>query len=209
MSTAVVCISRTLGAGGEDVGRAVARQLGFTYADDEIIDAAAERAGVSRTAVASAERPPGLLARILESMAATSVMAESGAWTGMPGYATATAAPESYEELIQDVIRERAAQGKVVIVAHGGSVCLRGTPSVLRVLVTAPAELRAERLASAGAMDAGKAAKAVADSDRMRREYLQRFYHAKEEPTDYDIVVNTELLGVDNAARLVVEAAAH
>jgi hypothetical protein len=209
MSTAVVCISRTLGAGGEDVGRLVAEQLGFRYADDEIIDAAAERAGVSRTAVASAERPPGLMARILESLAATPMVAESGAWTGMPGFATATPAAAGYEELIQDVIRESAAQGKVVIVAHGGSVCLRGAPSVLRVLVTAPAELRAARLTENGGVDAAKAQKAVSDSDRMRREYLQRFYHAKEEPTDYDLVVNTEVLGIENAAHVVVDAARH
>ena len=209
MSTAVVCISRTLGAGGEDVGRLVAERLGFLYADDEIIDAAAERAGVSRTAVASAERPPGLMARILESMASTPMVTESGAWSGMPGFATGAPAGSGYEELIQDVIRERAAQGKVVIVAHGGSVCLRGTPSVLRVLVTAPAELRAQRIVGAGSLDAGKAAKAVADSDRKRQEYLQRFYRAKEEATDYDIVVNTEVLGIENAARLVVDAAGH
>jgi len=209
MSTHVVCISRTLGAGGEDVGRMVAEQLGFQYADDEIIDAAAERAGVSRTTVAGAERPPGLIARILESLAATPMMAESGAWTGMPGYTASSAGAGGYDELIQDVIRERAAQGKVVIVAHGGSVCLRGTPSVLRVLVTAPPAVRAARLTDGGSVDNAKAQKAVADSDRARREYLQRFYRATEDPTDYDLVVNTEVLGIESAARVVVDAAQH
>jgi uncharacterized phage protein gp47/JayE len=59
MTTSVVCISRTLAAGGEEVGKLVADQLGFQYADEEILDRAAERAGVTRDAVAKAERPPG------------------------------------------------------------------------------------------------------------------------------------------------------
>jgi cytidylate kinase len=210
MSTAVVCVSRTLAAGGEQVGRAVAERLGFRYADDEILDRAAERAGVSRDAVAGAERPPGLLMRILESMAATHVVAESGAWATIPPvYSVAGEPSSSYEELIQDVIREFATQGKVVIVAHGGSACLRGVPSVLRVLVTAPAEVRVERLRQSGEVDAGQAKKAIADSDKKRQEYFQRFYHAREDPTDYDLVVNTDILGVDRAAELVVQAAAH
>ena len=209
MSTSVVCVSRTLAAGGEELGRAVAEQLGFRYADDEILDRAAEKAGVSRDAVAGAERPPGLLMRILESMA-TAQVAEAGAWTTMPSLSSGAGDPSSsYEELIQDVIREFATQGKVVIVAHGGSACLRGVPSVLRVLVTAPVEVRVDRLSKAAEIDAGRAKKAVTESDKRRQEYFQRFYHAREDPTDYDLVVNTDVLGVQGAAKLVAQAADH
>ena len=34
---ATVCISRTMGAGGEDVGRLVAGKLGFDYVDEDIV----------------------------------------------------------------------------------------------------------------------------------------------------------------------------
>ena len=87
MSTSVVCVSRTIAAGGEEVGRSVARELGFRYADDEIIDAAAERAGVSRETVARAEQRPGIVTRILEALATAPMVAETGAWTGMPAVA--------------------------------------------------------------------------------------------------------------------------
>src|SRR6266705_3932252 len=144
MTTSVVCISRTIAAGGEEVGRGVSQALDFQYADEEILDRAAERAGVSRETIAQAERPPGLVGRILEALAMTPMVAETGAWTGVP----LAGAPSTvgYEDLIQDVIRKRARQGKVVIVAHGGSACLRDTPSGLRVLVTAPVDARIERI---------------------------------------------------------------
>jgi hypothetical protein len=207
MTTSVVCISRTLAAGGEEVGKLVADQLGFQYADEEILDRAAERAGVTRDAVARAERPPGLVARIVEGLAVATVAPQAGAWPGMPP--SMEPAPAGYEDLIQDVIRERAQQGKVVIVAHGGSVCLRNTPGVLRVLVTAPPEARATRLSESRDIDPRDAKKAVDDSDKQRKQYLDRFYKVSEQPTDYDLVVNTAVIGIERTAELVARAAQH
>ena len=46
------------------------------------------------------------------------------------------------------------------------------------------------------------------DSDAGRRDYLKRFYEIDEElPTHYDLVVNTDVLTVEQAADLVSRAA--
>ena len=42
MAAKVVCISRTLAAGGEEIGQAVAERLGFRVIDAEIIQRAAD-----------------------------------------------------------------------------------------------------------------------------------------------------------------------
>jgi len=48
----------------------------------------------------------------------------------------------------------------------------------------------------------------VKDSDASRRDYLRRFYDVGEElPIHYDLVVNTDVLSLEQAARLVAEAA--
>ena len=64
MASKAVSISRTLGAHGEEVGRLVATELAFRYVDNEIINQAAQRAGVSPEAVASNEKTQPLLTRI-------------------------------------------------------------------------------------------------------------------------------------------------
>ena len=46
MPARVVCISRTLAAGGEEIGQAVAERLGYRVIDAEIIQRAAEKAEV-------------------------------------------------------------------------------------------------------------------------------------------------------------------
>jgi cytidylate kinase len=198
----VITISRTLGAKGEDVGQLLAKEMGFRYADDEIIHRAAEAAGVSHDTMAQAEVTPGLIARILDAMGRMPMAGEGFAAPPVHEHAPA------FEELIESVIKETAAEGNVVIVAHGASIPLAGTPGLLRVLVTAPDELRAQRTADAATMGIQQARKTVGDSDRQRREFLRRFYDVEHESsTHYDVVVNTEVLSADEAARVVLAAA--
>jgi cytidylate kinase len=203
LSGKVICISRQLAAGGEEVGRLVAQQLGFRYADGEIIVAAAEKAGVSPDTIAAAERPPGLIGRILESLGRTPV-----AYEGSAVPAEAHLMSPGYERLIEDVIREAAQEGNVVIVAHGASIPLAEAPGVLRVFVTASPNVRIERLVGEAGLDEAGARKAVEESDRQRREFLARFYQLREElPTHYDMVLNTDRMSPAAAAGLVVQAA--
>lgn len=206
MTDRVVTIARTLGAGGEDVGRAVAKVLGLSYADDEIIEAAAERAGVSRQIIERAERSPGLISRIIDMMAGVPI--EPQVYYGQALAAMPREAPTGYDELIRDVIVATADRGKVVICAHGAGICLAGAPGVLRVFVTASPDVRASRIAAAANVDADRARKAVADSDRERQDFLRRFYDVKQEtPAHYDLVINTDAIAIEHAAALVVQAA--
>lgn len=198
----VIAISRALGAGGEEIGRMVAKDLGLRYADEEIIVAAAEKAGVSPEAIAKAESTGGLIERILEGMARTPPVTE--------GFAVPPIVEDpssAYETLIEQVVRETAAAGEVVIVGHGASIPLAGTPGLLRVLITAPVASRSARLARAQGMDEGKAQKAIKHSDGQRRAYLKRFYGVGEEsPDHYDIVLNTETVTLEGAARAIIAA---
>ena len=198
----VIAISRAIGAGGEEIGRMVAAQMGLRYADQEIVVKAAEKAGVSPETVAKAESSPGLVERILESLGKMQFTGETMAFTPV-----LVEAPVAYTGLIEQVLREAAAQGDVVIVGHAASIPLAGTSGLLRVLVTAPAATRISRLAEAQGMDAGKAGKAVRHSDDERRSYLRRFYSVDEErPDRYDLVVSTECLSFEAAARTIIAA---
>lgn len=113
----------------------------------------------------------------------------------------------SYADAIEQVIRETAEQGDVVIVAHGASVPLAGNDKVLRVLVTASPESRAARLAEVDGVEKAAAQRTVAESDAARMAYFKRVYGVTEEPTTYDVTVNTDTVSIDKAARLVMQAA--
>jgi len=197
----VVCISRTFGAGGEDVGGRVAEALGFRYVDEEIIEVAAAKAGLDPEQVADAEKRRSLATRLLDNLAL------SGTAAMTPSFAPGAFTGEAEAALIRAVIGETAERGDTVIVAHAASIALAGRPGVLRVLVTAPPEVRGRRVAENAGVDETAGAKLVRDSDRDRAAYLKRFYGlAAELPTHYDLVVNSEFLSPEEAAALVVQA---
>ncbi len=66
MEISVVSISRTLGAGGEEVGRPVADELSFRYVDEEVVVRASAQAGVSPATIAQTEHSQSLSERIRE-----------------------------------------------------------------------------------------------------------------------------------------------
>jgi cytidylate kinase len=201
MGIKVISISRTIGSGAEEIGRLVAAGLKFRYVDNEIIDWAAEKAGVSREVIERVERTPPLIERILQHLGNAPV--ESGAY--LPAYG---AWSTTYEGLIERVIHETATAGNVVIVAHGASIPLAGMPSALRVLVSASPGVRAKRIADSADIGIRRAEKAVRDSDRERASFLMRLYSVRhEQPTHYDLVINTDLFTTSVAADLILKAA--
>jgi cytidylate kinase len=201
MTCRVVCISHATGAGGEEVGRRVAEQLGFLYIDDDIVARAAARGGISPADVADEERRKSLVGRLVDLLAQGS--GEIGGGVVVQGLDS-----EDVRGLIRETIERTAARGNAVIVAHAASRVVEPGDEALRVLVTASPSTRADRLGAAEGLDPAKAARAVKDSDAGRRDYLKRFYEIDEElPTQYDLVVNTDVLSVEQAADLVARAA--
>lgn len=205
MPRRVICISHASGAGGEDVGRLVAEQLGYIYVDDDIVARAAAAGGIDPAAIADEERRKSFAARLLEGIA------QGGeAWGLTHGGWSATAAElrsDVVRELIKETIAQTAARGNVVIVAHGASHAVGRSADALRVLVTASPATRASRIRERDGLDAAHAAREVKQADAARRDYLRRFYDIDDElPTQYDVVVNTDGLTVEQAARVVAEA---
>jgi cytidylate kinase len=92
--------------------------------------------------------------------------------------------------------------------AHAAGMSLAGMPGLLRVLVTAPLEVRVQRVAAERQVEPGVARKAVEHADAERRRYLQSFVHVGEEqPTHYDLVLSTEVFTPEQGAAIIVAAA--
>jgi hypothetical protein len=153
VSCRAVCISRSDGAGGEEVGRLAATQLGFVYVDDEIVAEAASRGGISSADVADEERRKSAVSRILQEIG-RSIAIDSSGLASPSAVRGEAAAPEAVRSLITDAIEEVAGRGDAVIASHAGSLALTGRPDVLRVLVTASPATRARRLSETHGMPA-------------------------------------------------------
>jgi cytidylate kinase len=208
MACSVICISRSSGSGGDEVGRFVAERLGFLHVNEEIVARAAARGAISPADVADEERRKSLTARILGPIfdGGSSAMAVGVSVPVMTGEELGSS---EIQKLIREAIEQTAARGDVVITAHAASHALEASASMLRVLVTASPATRARRVSEEARIDIAKAERTVKAADAARRDYLKRFYNVTQElPTQYDLVVNTDLISPEQAAAFVVGAAA-
>lgn len=207
MAYTVVCISATEGAAAEEIASLVSSRLGYRMVGEQIVARAAEVAGVQPHLVADVEQRKGLVRRLLKEMPAGG--AGYTLMGGMPVLEAAGPGDDDLRGLIRTAIEELAEQGDAVIIAHAASLALDNRPQVLRVFVTASPETRAARIAAARDCGEREARKLVASGDADRADYRRRFYDARSEgPADYDLIVNTDRLPVEQAADLIVRAAA-
>jgi hypothetical protein len=167
-----------------------------------VIEQAAEWAELAPTFVADAERRKPLMDRTLGRLVDGTSAARLP--TGQGGRSLPTDA--DLRDLIKQVLTSIADDGSVVIVSHAASFAL-GAREVLRVLVTASAETRAQRVAAANDIDLRAATRLVKESDAGRADYLKRFYSVERElPTHFDLVVNTDVVTSERAAGVIVAA---
>jgi cytidylate kinase len=202
----VICVSHATGAGGEELGKQVADKLGYLYVDEEIVSRAAAEGGLEPRDIADEERRKSFASRFLD------VLADSGGdalTLSTPSAASMGAVSAAdVRSLIRETVTQTAGRGNVVIVAHAASFALDPGSGTLRVLVTASPAVRAKRIAASDGLDAAEAERMVKDSDAGRRDYLKRFYSVdRESPTDYDLVVNTDHVSVEQGAEIVLQAA--
>lgn len=182
----VVAISRWAGALGEDVADRVAAWLDYgLFGAAEIDRIAADPALRERLRAGLPADRVGVLEAMLRS-----------ARDCAPG------APAA----LLEVVVALGVRGMAVILGRGAAAILP-PDRALRVLVVAPHRLRAERLATAQGIGAAEAVACVQSADQARRAALsERFGIAAEDLTHYDLVLNTEMLNVDAAAALTVDA---
>ncbi len=201
----IITISRQYGAGGSEVARRVADALGWRVVDNELIDRVASRAGLSPEEVARRdERAPGFVERLTRALSRSSP-------ESFPAPADKVPEPEeaALVKITEGVVAEMAAEGRVVLVGRAGPAVLGAEHSALHVKLVAAAEFRVGRVLAEGRMGTAKDAEAaMQEADTNRARYLKRYYGLDwSDPTNYHLVLNTGLLGLDGAAAVIVERA--
>jgi cytidylate kinase len=197
MARRVICISSEPGAGGERIGRRVAEQLELRFIDEQIVVRAAVEAHLSPDDLLDVERRKPVLERLFSGRRESTLLGDAS-----PG------GDELNRAVVRAAVRAVAEEGDAVIHAHAASIALGAQPGVLRILVTASPETRERRVAAERQTSEREARRLLRDEERGRADYLRTFYDVERElPTHYDLVVNTDALGEDEAVALITAAA--
>lgn len=208
----IITISREYGSGGRTIGKQLINLLGYTFYDKEIIDKAAEESGLSREYIAKNEQ--NISSSFIYSLMIGSSLVSSGS-TGFPNSSHAIATPlvDQVFNAQRKVIIELAKKGPCIIVGRCSDYILKHCEEidpndVLDVFIYAPIEDRANRAVSQGKIEANNAIKTVQQIDKRRANHYNTFTEAVwGDRRNYDLLINTSSLGMDDSAKLIAEIA--
>jgi cytidylate kinase len=185
-----ICISREAGAGGGAIARMVGERLGWKVYDHELIEAIAHRMNVSLDEV-----------RTLDELA-PSVMQD---WL-LPLREEYYAPQEAYLDHLAKLIEAIGRAGESILVGRGAGYMLP-RETTLSVRVVAPLKVRAQRLAERMGVSFRTARRAARDLDRRRLHFDRTMHRANSsDPHSFDLVLNSESLGLEIAAGIIVHA---
>jgi cytidylate kinase len=200
----VITISRMYGSGGSEVAERVASALGWSLFDNALVDAIAQRSGLTPAEVsAQEERVPSIVERIAEALS----LGSPEVMPPVPAGPVETT-DERIVAVTKRVIEEAVQTGPAVFVGRGAQCLLAERADALHVLCYATrGALRRYAIEKFG-IDAVEAERRVHETNRQREQYVKRHWNrswlAHE---NYHLCVNTAWLGMDGAAALVLDAA--
>ena len=208
----VITIGRQFGAGGATVGHMLAERLHADVLDSRIIDEVARRLQLPKEEVEAEDEQPGsLLARLLVALGSASteplIPPEATAWTP-PNAAPTFDTRKAVLQITQHVIEEAARDGNVIIVGRGGAYILRDFPGALHVFLQAAGSVRVKTImARFNIASEDEARKRMKQTDENWTSYIKQVYgHDRNDPSHYDLVLNTGRLGYDAVVDLILEA---
>jgi hypothetical protein len=203
----IVTMRGTLGSWAPEIGRQVADLLHADYVDRQIIAEVAARLRRQEEEVSAKEMPPSsLLGRIAEALDLSMSSGVGFEGTYLPTWEIPLD-DRRYLQALESVVKELARSPSIVIQGRGSQFILKNQPRILHVFTVAPLELRVKRVMESRNLEATAARQEIARFEKGSREFIKRYFQASwEDPVQYDLVINTESLGVKDAASIVVDA---
>jgi cytidylate kinase len=207
----VITIGRQFGAGGSTVGEMLARKLKLDLLGAQLIDEVAHRLELPKEEVEAADEQPGsLLHRLLIALGSASgepmIPPETAAWTppnADPVFDTRLAVLA----ITQQVIKEAARGGNVVIIGRGAAYLLSDFEGALHVFLEASQAVRAKTLMARFRISEEEAKGRIKHTDENRTAYVKQVYgHDRNLPGHYDLVLNTGRLGYEATVEAILAA---
>lgn len=200
-SPLVITISRQYGSGGSEVGRLVAERLGCELFDNAILEGAAKDMKIEPREVAEREQNIST-SRLVEMLIMGNDIPQG----------TVLSTDDKLFVSQSRLIREAASKKPCVIIGRCADFVLRGRPNLLRVFIQSDKEFAAKRIeASADRHLDGDAA--LVKIEEVNTARANHYFHYTEgrwgDAANYDLVINTGVIGVDGAADIICGFARH
>src|SRR5918993_711468 len=181
---AIVTISHAAFTGGSAIAEQIAAALNYRPVNREVLIEASRRYGI----------PEAKFEEVLETQ---------GHW-----WERWLESLRLYRITLQAAMCEVAKKGDLVYHGRAGQELFPGIQHVLKVLVVASMDYRIDQVKAQRGLEGENARQFLKDLDRVRSRRLRALFNIDwQDPTSYDLVLNTSKITPDMAAYLIAEAA--
>ena len=184
----VITVSREYGSGGRYVGRLIADKLGIKFYDKEFITKLAIETGLSEEYIENTEQKREKLEGL-----------NSGYSVGI----------NTADELFikeSELIKKLANEGSCVIIGRCSDFILKDRDNVVKVFIYSNMENKIKRAIDIYGIQKNKAEKEIKRIDKLRANHY-KYYTEREwkDYSNYDICLNSDVLGVEKTADFVCD----
>lgn len=211
--SAVITLSRQLGARGAEIACGVAAELNFRVVGREMVYEAIEGCMIEHVPLDAEEDKSTIIQRALDFIQGRPAVPDvlpvfnqsepgllSAGFFDTNGY---------YRSVLESIVFDLSRKGNVLIIGQAGQVLLRDHPSAFHTRVVAPMDKRIETIRQRFGLSAEKALHQIETSDRARAEYLKRHYKADiDDARLYDLTINTGKISPQQAIEVILETLA-
>ena len=196
---AVITISRQYGAGGKTLGKMVATELGYEFADSEIVAKVAELANVSTHWVETVENEAGgKLSRFVSRMVSRPLVDKI--LKGERGYIDETI----YLDYLVLIIAQIADEGDVVILGRGSQYILDDHPDAFHILMIDEFKNRVRFMQKNYELSESRATRLIRGEDKRRKTLYQKLGKTDyDDPYLYHLVLNMSKVTLEEAKQIV------
>ncbi|MBP3703483.1 MAG: cytidylate kinase-like family protein [Lachnospiraceae bacterium] len=197
----VITFARGFGTGGKEIASKLAADLGIHCYENRILTLASQMSGLDEN----------LFAEVNEKVRATGGF--SSFLKGLPrsrNYISRNEKFVSDDTLFnyqKQIIENLADTESCVIVGKCADWILRGRENVVSVYIEAPRDFCIRRTIEHMGVTEETAAATISHTDKFRADYYKYYTHGNywTNPVNYDMTLNSERVGVDNAVKVIKE----
>lgn len=193
----VITISREFGSGGRTIGRQLADRLGYRFYDRELVDEVAKRSGFSPEFIEENGEYANAKSSLLFYLATARQYTAENLSTNDQLYVFQA-----------KLIEELAESGRCVIVGRCADYILRERTDCLHVFICADMESRAKRIVERYGENKKSPEKRLNEKDQKRKVYYRNYTgRLWGQAQNYDLCLNSGVLGIDTCVDLIEAAA--
>ncbi len=184
----IITLSREYGSGGRYIGKLIAEKLGIKLYDKQFIVKIAEKTGLSTEYIENNEQKRNALANL-----------NNGYYFGM----------DNSDELFvkeSELIKKVAENESCVIVGRCADFILSDRNDVFKVFVYNNEENKIKRATEFYGLDKTNAKKEIRKINKLRANHYKHYTEKNwNDPANYDICINSDILGVEKTSDLICE----